>query len=741
MRKIIFVLLLFSSGIIFGFGLILPQYEPGENLSFGKLEIKPYEAELHLEIIDNYVYTDLKQSFINRKKYREEGVFKFPLPEGMDIIGFATWDGPKRIPGVILEKQKAIRIYEELRARAIDPGILLPTARNLFTAKIAPIEPYSTKLVEIQFGGLLQEIDGSAKFLLPLSPGDLDTVKFVHLKISILVSGRDKIDKISVGGIPIELSFDGEKYIGEAELDKPTLTKSFIVEYSYANDANGLSVSLSNGDDDKIYGLALFSPPVKEKKSKSNSLILTDISASMEDNFEQIKSATIKSAELSGKFASICFNDSIYKYSNGAFVDFSKEPMFAKCLGDLEPAFGTDLLSVLKQGYKIIDGQSGRKSIILITDGVPTVGEMGRKAIVGLVKSHKVIPIYVVAIGEDVSGKLLEEIANISSGSVLFIPSGATGAETSDEVERVLKPFLQREITAVKNIAIDGTKLSQIYPESSKIFGGMQGAISFIVKNEVSPDAEMKLTTADGKEFKASVGKLIRGDFIPRLWAKHRVDYLLMQIQKQGERKEWVDEIVALSKKFIFVTPYTAFLAAPRAVLRPRIIQPSDPKLVIDAPTAVRVVVELPWGEQIVAQKNANTGFWEARFLVPQNVNDGEYECTLIITDKNGAQWQQRQKFVIDTEPPEIKAEIQPKKVHPGEIAILKVYAPQDTRKILAKTPDGKMLELHYDDKIAASTAKWMVPDIPAEKYKIKFVATDFAGNQTETESEIEVVK
>ncbi|RKZ27474.1 hypothetical protein DRQ29_03550, partial [bacterium] len=318
---------------------------------------------------------------------------------------------------------------------------------------------------------------------------------------------------------------------------------------------------------------------------------------------------------------------------------------------------------------------------------------------------------------------------------------GATGEETSKEVERVLKPFLQRKITTVKNIAMEGVKISRVYPKSLRIFGGMQGAISFIEKSEPYTDAKITLATSDDEKFEAKVGEISQNDFIPRLWAGRRVDYLLGQIQKNGERKEWVDEIISLSKKFTFITPYTAFLAAPRAVLRPRVIQPSDPKLIIDAPGAVRVVAELPWGEQIVAKKNAKTGFWEARFLVPQNVKDGEYQCNLIITDKNGAQWQQKQKFVIDTKPPEIKADIKPKKIHPGEVAILKVYAPQDTRTILAKTPDGKTIELHYDSKLAASTAKWSIPDIPAGKYKIRFVATDFAGNQTETESEIEIVK
>src|SRR4029077_3969570 len=47
---------------------------------------------------------------------------------------------------------------------------------------------------------------------------------------------------------------------------------------------------------------------------------------------------------------------------------------------------------------------------------------------------------------------------------------------------------------------------------------------------------------------------------LPRRWARARVDHLLMLIEAEGERREWIEEIIALSKRYKFVTPYTAFL-------------------------------------------------------------------------------------------------------------------------------------------------------------------------------------
>jgi len=51
--------------------------------------------------------------------------------------------------------------------------------------------------------------------------------------------------------------------------------------------------------------------------------------------------------------------------------------------------------------------------------------------------------------------------------------------------------------------------------------------------------------------------------FVPRLWAKAKIDYLLDQISIYGEQQELVNQIIELSLKFQILTPYTAFYADP----------------------------------------------------------------------------------------------------------------------------------------------------------------------------------
>src|SRR5262249_11928605 len=51
--------------------------------------------------------------------------------------------------------------------------------------------------------------------------------------------------------------------------------------------------------------------------------------------------------------------------------------------------------------------------------------------------------------------------------------------------------------------------------------------------------------------------------FVEHLRARRKVGYLLDQIRANGEKKELVDETVALAKKYGIATPYTSYLIVP----------------------------------------------------------------------------------------------------------------------------------------------------------------------------------
>ena len=124
---------------------------------------------------------------------------------------------------------------------------------------------------------------------------------------------------------------------------------------------------------------------------------------------------------------------------------------------------------------------------------------------------------------------------------------------------------------------------------------------------------------------------------LPRLWARARVDALLEKIERDGEDQATIDEIIRLARQYKFVTPYTSFLAVPRALLRPRVIRPGDPVLRVKTDESIVSVVALfPFGLVQPLRYLSSEDIWQTRFLAPTDMQDGTYTVRLILRDQSG---------------------------------------------------------------------------------------------------------
>ena len=124
---------------------------------------------------------------------------------------------------------------------------------------------------------------------------------------------------------------------------------------------------------------------------------------------------------------------------------------------------------------------------------------------------------------------------------------------------------------------------------------------------------------------------------LPRLWARARVDALLEKIQREGEDQATIDEIIRLARQYKFVTPYTSFLAVPRALLRPRVIRPGDPVLRVKTDESISSVTALfPFGLVQKLRYLSGEDVWQTRFLAPDDMQDGTYTVRLVLRDRAG---------------------------------------------------------------------------------------------------------
>ncbi len=70
------------------------------------------EMEVDIRIDNNDARVWIRQIFANHTERIEEGNYVFALPSGTQVSDFAVWDGPTRIPAVILNASARSALYQ-----------------------------------------------------------------------------------------------------------------------------------------------------------------------------------------------------------------------------------------------------------------------------------------------------------------------------------------------------------------------------------------------------------------------------------------------------------------------------------------------------------------------------------------------------------------------------------------------------------------------------------------------------
>jgi Ca-activated chloride channel family protein len=122
--------------------------------------------------ISGYIATvDVTQQFHNPYDEKIEAVYVFPLPQNAAINEFIMTIGERKIRGIIRERQQAERIYKEAKERGHVASLLTQERPNIFTQKVANIEPGKEIDVNIKYFNTLAYVDGWYEFVFPMVVG------------------------------------------------------------------------------------------------------------------------------------------------------------------------------------------------------------------------------------------------------------------------------------------------------------------------------------------------------------------------------------------------------------------------------------------------------------------------------------------------------------------------------------------------------------------------------------------
>ena len=790
MRKAIIsaLIALFSVSLLLAdAGVLIPRDKQQPNPAILSLE----EMEITVRIDNGDARVFVRQIFANHTGAIEEGNYIFALPSHATISDFATWDGPVRLPAVILERKRAEEIYNQLKQQAIDPGLLQMGERgaeeakrsSTFSARIVPIPAYGTKRLEIEYHESIPVENLKSYFAIPLRPDAYSAQSAARLRITFELHSAHAIRNFQAPAKTYPLQLDQSTphlVLGHFEGQDVNLGEDFVATYeldpaasdtlqllTYRNPISGqpsptetAPVRSTNEpgffEAEALLGFGSFGNETEKEASGAPKtvIVLFDTSLSMQweklERSYQALETLLHTLRPTDRFGLVLFNTETQvvpvRLAEPANIQRAIETVRSSRLRG-----GTDVQRALQSGLDEANAPGASNTyMVILSDGGATRGPiLNRKLEAWYASAWKQLPdtqrprTYILAIGDDANLPLFRMLAEHDGLLEHVLSTEPMEFKLNSFLSKIGRsPVGQLDLSITPNGAVDA-----VYPLQASAFSG--SLASWVGRYE-SPQENVDFAVRgvrDGVPLQIS-GKtsLPRESLdhpqLPRLWARARVDALLAKIERDGEDQATVDEIIRLARKYKFVTPYTSFLAVPRALLRPRVIRPGDPILRVKTDESIVSVTALfPFGLVQPLRHLSVEDVWQTRFLAPADMQDGTYTVRLILRDQTGHTDRESKTFVIASKPPVVQVKLDRKRFQCGQSVDLRVSASESTRTLVARMDGAVPVALRWDMKASANTGSLTIPEdaIPGT-YKLTVTAEDIAHNIGTEEVQIEVL-
>ena len=727
------------------------------------------EMRIEAEIARGHARFGIRQVFENRTGTVQEGTYRFRLPAGATVSDFAVWDGLVRVPGVILEKRRARGIYQELTTQRIDPGLLQQGEEDegagassgaAFSARVSPVPAWATKRVELQLQQEARVVSGRGEMRLALKPAEGEPPVAGHLVVRVRLDDAAPVEEAD--GLPLRrdgdfLVFEGQDVRLDRDLVvrfRPRESEGPLRLTAFRNPAGTLPEGLALApwerasdippEKDGFFLLEMRPPAPPAVAAASEAAARPPVTLALV--FDTSLSVRWSSLET-GYARLVRALDALTLRDRFVLVAFDRKPAILIAAGPATPERRRDALAALRErplapGSDVVAAVAEARRaagdgarVLLLTDGPRATSAALRTA-------RASASLFTALSGE-------ETPEAYATASAQLLAPGAADTEAELFFRRLVSPVeASAPGTAAGTLPFTieggGAGVRDVYPvlaqppapgsQSGWIgrYATPLGAVRFAFASPLLPGGRASL---DG----ALPAEALDARDLPRRWARARVDHLLALIEAEGERREWVDEVIALSKRYRFVTPYTAFLAAPRSLLRPRRIQPGDPVLRVECdPATVAAKALLPFGERLQLVRRPGTTLWEGRFLVPAGFADGRYEARLLLRDATGTLTTETKHFVIDGRAPEVRVEL-PASARAGEPMRVAVRTDEDVIALSARLGDSPPIPLRWDDASRRSVGMLPVPLSAAGVADVFVEAVDGAKNRGFARARVEV--
>lgn len=537
----------------------------------GVLEIK--EQDVHVTINNGVAVTKVTQIFHNTEKRQVEALYTFPVPKAASVANFSMWINGKEMVGEVLEKQRAREIYNSYKQVRRDPGLLEQVDYRTFEMRIFPIGPEADQKVEITY---YQELDfdhDTATYVYPLATvtrKGVDTRTTGKFAIGVEVKSPVPIAELESPshGNAFALAKHSENY-WQANLETTggSLAQDVVIACRVARPKTGMDLITSrvNGEDGFFCLTLTAGQDVAQKQDGMDYVFVLDASGSMAESGKLLLSKDAVAAFLNelgenDRFEVMTFNVTpSLGFSQLQAGSVANKQRALEFLATQQARGGTVLQPAIGTAYKYAAADRPL-NVVILSDGLTEQQE--RTILLQMIQKRPGnTRVFCIGVGNDVNRPLLEQLAEDSGGLASFISTG-------DNFQRQAKAFRQkltRPFATNLEVKFAGVDVTEVEPAvlpnlyfgaPVKVYGRYRGSGSADVTLRGSINGvELKQTAK--LDFPKTDGA---NPEIDRMWAWHRVNRLLKDADRQGDRTNAVPEIIRLGEQFSIVTEYTSFL-------------------------------------------------------------------------------------------------------------------------------------------------------------------------------------
>lgn len=581
-----------------------PDYQtPGSGAMLVEIADKKVPLPLkHTDVkgkVAGYIATvEVVQQFQNPFGEKIEAVYVFPLPQNAAVNEFIMVIGDRRIRGIIRERQEAERIYVEARRQGYVASLLTQERPNIFTQKVANIEPGKQIDVHVKYFSTLAYADGWYEFTFPMvvgprfnPPCSTDGVGAVgrghaglsgqETEVQYLKpnerSGHDialvldldagvKIEEIACSSHAIKKSRSGSEkaHVQLSPLDNIP-NKDFVLRFKVAGDAIKSALVTHRDERGGFFTLMLYPPADLQhaQRAPMEMVFVLDCSGSMDGRpIAKSKEAVQRALRTLGPDDTF----QVVRFSVGA-SQFGPNPVPATpenvqralaYVDSLQGEGGTMMIEGIRAALDFPHDPRRLRLVSFMTDGyigneIEILGEIHQR--LGNAR------IFSFGIGSSVNRYLLDRMAKLGKGAVAYIGLDDSGTEAVDRFYDCISH------PALTDVRIDwgNMEVSEVYPRQVPdlfvgrpivLTGRFQGAAPTTIRvagRVGQSEKEIRIPV----EFDAAAPT---HPGIACVWARKRIEDLATQCA-YDTNPNLPGEIKQVALQYGLMSAYTAFLA------------------------------------------------------------------------------------------------------------------------------------------------------------------------------------